>query len=306
MAFRTSGTRVSGVKSAVRAERRRRTITLRCRASSAPGLDWEAIVRFVPTGDEVQVWETADADEAKPVLAASLPGPLDPRALVALLIRGDDGRCLGGDFLDEARVSGLTGLWAELLVFAWCHEGEPDTSVVAGALLSLDNVRLRRLRRRLGPFNRNVGERISRVLGQADKAGLDGMSFAALLARAAPDDDVDLHTLEDALPAWMREHDQEVEAVRQARLAPFRADIERLLAGTESWHPRGDGQAERETRERHRTWVRSYLEHYVVEHGAFPHGVHRVHAPVSSSIPGLKIDFDDLWTRAREGNGGPP
>jgi hypothetical protein len=89
---------------------------------------------------------------------------------------------------------------AEILRLAGTADREVGLYRVADALLTLDDARLLRLHARAGPFDRAAAHRIARALLRAEgDAGLDGLSLAGLLERAAPGDGADLDALETLL-----------------------------------------------------------------------------------------------------------
>ena len=127
-----------------------RSIVLRCDGSTAPGMSWAAIVRFVPKGQFVEAWHSSDSTEVPLERVGRWRGPLEPRALVRWVARRED-VSNRGDFVSESRVSGLSGLWAEMLILAWNH-GDDGTHELALDLLALDDHQLIDLRRWLGPL----------------------------------------------------------------------------------------------------------------------------------------------------------
>ncbi len=149
-------------------------IVLRCRAPARPGA--ERRERVLP-----------------------LPGTSHPRRLVAQLARSAELGIADAE-LEQARVDGLTGLWAEILLLAWSHDPELGLNRVAEALLSLDDARLALLHDRSGPFDRAFAKRLARVLVRAEgDPAVDGLSLAGLLAWASPADGIDLEALEARL-----------------------------------------------------------------------------------------------------------
>jgi hypothetical protein len=151
-----------------------RSVTLRCRAPARPGA------------------EVRDRE-------MRLDGVGDPRRLVGHLARSA-GLGIADARVDGARVDGLDGLWAELLLLAWMHDPEVGFNRVAEALLTLDDARLAVLRGRSGSFDRAFALRIARVLVRAEgDPALDGLSLAGLLAWASPQDGADLDALEARL-----------------------------------------------------------------------------------------------------------
>lgn len=153
-----------------------RRIVLRCRAPARPG----AGIR------DREMW---------------LAGAGHPRRLVAHLARS---AALGirDARLEHARVEGLDGLWAELLLLAWAHDPDVGMNRVAEALLTLDDARLAALHARSGPFDDAFALRVSRVLVRAEgEPAVDGLSLAGLLAWASPGDGADLAALEARLGA---------------------------------------------------------------------------------------------------------
>lgn len=280
---------------AVRSPARPRTVTLRCYASTAPGLDWDCLVRFVPKGTRVEVWLTPDLDTGKPVRVTTLNGALEPRALVKVLLRRGEELGLHGDFFDEARVSGVRGVWADMLRLAWVHEGDPDTADVARALLTFDDEHLARLHKHHGGFDLAFAARISTILGEAEYAGLGRIPLAKLFSRASADG-TDVDAVEAEFPRWQAEQEAR-EAARQAKkeaeLAPFKAEVERILANWDAATSGYSSQAGEAVFRIRRGLARQYLESYVLWHRELPSGVHKLPRCSVMSDPG-SIDFDEL------------
>jgi hypothetical protein len=124
-----------------------------------------------------------------------------PRRIVSHLARSAElGSRLGP--ADHVPMDGLDGLWGELLLLARVHDLEVGLNRAADALVTLDDARLSRLRGRVGPFDRELGRRVIRVLLRAEgEPGLDELSLAGLLAWASPGDGADLDALERRLDA---------------------------------------------------------------------------------------------------------
>jgi hypothetical protein len=130
-------------------QRKPRAITLRCVASPTP-IGWAAMVRFVRRGKSTEAWHSSDMSEI-PLERVGRWNTHPTRRALVRWVAGNLEIANAGDFVSECRVSGLKGLWAELLILAFNH-GDDGTNGLALALLALTDAELRRLRRHLGPL----------------------------------------------------------------------------------------------------------------------------------------------------------
>lgn len=109
---------------------------------------------------------------------------------------------------------------------------------------------------------------LGRIRWSAERRKLDGDALSLLRRYDLPASAANLRSL----PEWL-DNDGDPQglaqlAERQARLAPFRHEIE-TIAGLSSDQPiRGGGT----TWPSHRSALRAYLEQYVLEHGRLPEG----------------------------------
>ena len=184
----------------------------------------------------------------------------------------------------------------------WGLDWEADAGA---ARFTLDEARLIKLRKRVGSFDGRFSERVRAVFEQAQDLGLEGMSLAKLLERAAPGDGADLDALEAALPGWAQEmerRDARAAERRETRLQPFQPLIAQVMAGWESEHRPSSGQAATVVARAKRNCVKKILESHLLAMGRPPTGAHRLVMPGFSGLG--EVDFDELLRPAASLAGG--
>lgn len=267
-------------------------IILRCSASTAPGLEWNAFLAFVPKGDKTEVWaRLLDEDSRGVELVETLDVGLDWRSYADFLVHSDE-CALAGDFLGEAKISGARGYVAEILLLAWMHDENSLLHKTSEALFPLSDEFLARLYQAEGPFgDATFAERIANLQELAEAAGVGNEPLDSLMKRASTESLSEVATFLEQL---VEEREKSRTDERVGRLASLQDTIYRWAS--EAAGPRRANEPSFAWEFR-RSKIQRYLENYVVEYQRLPTGKYdfgwvqtgyRSHSTIGI------VDFDEL------------
>lgn len=254
---------------------------------AGPGMRRTSFIHFKRDGDVFRVSVGGSAGDDGSENLGDVAESAGWRGRVQFLL--DNAEQPEGVLPTEVRISGAKGIEAQMLALAWSGT---DGAQAAQGLLELTDAELLRLADSSRIFDSIEPLREIDEILDSDTAAIRDAIRAVL---AGPSFEWDAVLTEARRVADEREaEDLAASQARESALAPYAADVERLTKAWWGFSGGAGGVVHQWLTSARQGAVRRFLEAYVLSHGAFPGGKHRLSFKFMNGEQSLDLDMDAL------------